>query len=102
MRRTERILIGALAGIAVWFMLDAHSQTETIPSIQWGWQDGPILRRFAQGRTLEFGLRSDGVVVWRETVAQTNSPAENLGVLHRSGMRPQIVPALTNPPPLPR
>ena len=83
------------------------SQTEPLLSIQWQWENGRLFERYTNSRTLQFGLRSDGIVVWREVVATTNSPAENTGIPHRSRARPEIVPPPppTNQPgpgPLPR
>ena len=46
-------------------------------SIKSGVTEQTIYRiRTAEGGVVEFGLRSDGVVVWREIVNSTNSPAE--------------------------
>lgn len=45
-------------------------------SIRWEWRGKPIVELKGDGGTLQFGLRSDGVVVWREITASTNSPAE--------------------------
>lgn len=74
--------------------------------IQWEWRHGRILERYDAGTKLQFGLREDGVVVWREVTFETNSPAEMM--FRRNRMAPVRVPptGITNisllPPPLPQ
>src|SRR5512146_2553830 len=45
-------------------------------STRWQWQGHTILALHEGTATLEFGLRSDGVVIWREVTSATNSPGE--------------------------
>lgn len=47
-------------------------------TIRWLWNGQPVQQIMRPGERLEFGLRDDGVVVWREINTTTNSPAEKL------------------------
>lgn len=102
------LMLVALIGVySLGFGLSSLSQSEPLLSIQWQWENGRLFERYTNSRTLQFGLRSDGIVVWREVLSTTNSPAENTGIPHRSRARPEIVPPPppTNQPgpgPLPR
>ncbi len=98
---TRRALAILLVGCLIGSALAALSQSEPLLSIQWQWQNGRLFERYSASHTLQFGLRSDGVVVWREMLATTNSPAENVGLLRRGRARPEIVPPPppTNTPP---
>lgn len=49
----------------------------TEPFIRWEWRGQNIVEfHNPDGAHLQFGLRQDGVVVWREITNTTNSPAE--------------------------
>lgn len=63
--------------------------------ILWEWRNGRILERYDGhgGTKLQFGLREDGVVVWREVTFTTNSPAEHHP--RRGTIAPNFVPAVT-------
>lgn len=111
MKRALPIFLGWLAVICL-VTLALRSQTDVGP-IQWEWRHGRILERYDAGTKLQFGLREDGVVVWREVTFETNSPAEML--FRRNRMAPTVVPPAptanrlafpTNtsllPPPLPQ
>lgn len=65
---TRASLIAALALAAVAW--------SAATSTRWQWQGHTILALHEGCATLELGLRSDGVVIWREVTRATNSPAE--------------------------
>lgn len=46
--------------------------------IEWLWHGDPIVEavHHPSGDKVQFGLREDGVVVWRKITQTTNSPAE--------------------------
>lgn len=77
--RTRNILI-ALSCLLVGLSIGAATQER----IRWPFNKGPVTFSLQgeNGAKVEFGLRSDGVVVWREIMpATTNSPAEQEEVL---------------------
>ena len=67
----KRIIVVA-ACLAACYIANA-----AVEFIRWQWMAEPVLRIERGGQWLEFGLRQDGVVVWREISSNTNSPAEN-------------------------
>lgn len=67
-------IIGIFACVILLISLLASTPKE---SIRWRWHDIPVIGDPEhKGERLQFGLRSDGVVVWREILNSTNSPAE--------------------------
>lgn len=63
-------LIYSLLAVATLLTIYAAS------NIEWTFHGQPISSVTALGERLQFGLRDDGVVVWRKITSKTNSPAE--------------------------
>jgi len=69
--RNKRFLVGVWGCIGLVGLGLAAGE-----NISWTWKSKPIVELKCDGASLQFGLRSDGVVVWREISHTTNSPAE--------------------------
>lgn len=80
------ILLGA---IAMAFILGAATQER----IRWHLDNYPVYQcSWTNGHRIDFGLRNDGVVVWREIMpATTNSPAEQAEAITNTVMTNGII-----------
>jgi hypothetical protein len=63
--------------------------------IEWRFHDKLVHSIAVNGETVEFGLRQDGVVVWRKITNTTNSPAEQV-VFNYVATNYLVVPCFTN------
>lgn len=83
--RTQRDLT-IIAIIAACAVTVAITVAQTVNRIRWHKDGEPILavRDNVVHTTIEFGLRDDGVVVWREITRlnMMNSPAEAQGMVY--------------------
>lgn len=85
----------------------------TGPPIEWEFGFQPVWQLNGFNESLQFGLRNDGVVVWRKIILATNSPAEftnTMAVVTQMqaattliGPRTAVIrqPGYTSPPQLP-
>lgn len=70
MKRLSWALAALIATLASFYLVQAGNEF-----IRW-MNVNDSLTLLYNGNRIEFGLRNDGVVVWREITNMTNSPAE--------------------------
>ena len=91
----KRATIIALVLSALSFLAVLATVLATAAAIEWTRNGAPLFERVSGPRTIQLGLRSDGVVVWREITrgeSTTNSPAEPPPRLTSPAVRDAIQP----------
>lgn len=72
MKRLSWVVAALITALASFYLVQAANEL-----IRWTLAGKPIVEITVNGEPkVQFGLRQDGVVVWREIMNTTNSPAE--------------------------